>query len=30
MTLATMCHASNMIQVFEKAIYRPIATMKAF
>jgi len=30
MTLAKMCHASNMMQVLEKATYRPIATTKAF
>jgi len=30
MTLAKMCHASNMMQVLEKATHRPIATTKAF
>jgi len=30
MTLAKMCHASNIMQVLEKATYRPIATTKAF
>jgi len=29
MTLAKMCHASNMMQVLEKATYKPIATTKA-
>jgi len=30
MKLAKMCHASNMMQVLEKATYRLIATTKAF
>jgi len=29
MTLGKMCHASNMMQVLEKATHRPIATKKA-
>jgi len=28
MTLAKMCHASNMMQVLEKATHRPIATQR--
>jgi len=30
MTLAKMCHASNMMQVLEKATHRPIANHESF
>jgi len=30
MTSAKTCHAGNMMQVLEKATYRPTATTKAF
>jgi len=29
MTLAKTCHASNVMQILEKATYRPIETTKA-
>jgi len=30
MTLAKTCHASNMMQDLEKAVYRPTGTTKTF